>query len=197
MEDLEATVATYEAAADAYRERHRDRAAIAEARDRFLTSVDPDEGVVLDVGCGPGWETEAFAAAGHRSVGIDLSRRFLRMTRARPDTAALRADMRRLPVGSGTADGVWACASLLHVPRSDVDATLSGFRRVLSPGGTLWCSVKDGTGTTTGSTYANDGRRFVLHRPDTFADRVRAAGFAVDRLDTGDGWIGVLATADG
>lgn len=197
-ESVAATVDTYDRHAAEYVDRHGDRSVIADLVDSFcdLTA----EGLVLDVGCGPGWETETFDDRGYEPVGLDLSRTFLDRAQARHEGRYLRGDMRRLPVATGSVDGVWAMASLLHLPRADVDAALSEFARVCRPGATLFCAVKRGDGTTASDSYDNDRRRFTLYRENDLRDRVTAAGFTVVDSDTdgepdprGDGWVRVFA----
>jgi SAM-dependent methyltransferase len=105
--------------------------------------------------------------------------------------------MRTLPVASDAVDGVWALASLLHVPREDVDDVLAEFARVCRPDATLFVAVKYGTGDYRGDTYDGDARRFTLYEPDAFESRVADAGFDVDRVSVaegGDGWVQVYAT---
>lgn len=109
------TIDTYESVAEQYCERHADRATIQSLLDRFLDAVAGDR--VLDVGCGPGWETETFAEHGYDPVGVDLTPVFLRMANNRAATGRFaRMDMRQLSVGDDSVDGLWACSSFLHVP---------------------------------------------------------------------------------
>lgn len=203
-ESLADTVDTYDRHAAEYVDRHGDRSVIADLVDRFCDRV--DDGRILDVGCGPGWETETFEGRGYDAVGVDLSRAFLDRARSRHAGRYLRGDMRRLPVASGRVDGVWAMASLLHLPRSDADAALSEFARVCRPGGTLFCAVKAGDGTVRGDSYDEDRRQFTLYEESELGERVRRAGFTV--LDSerdgeegprDDGWVRVFARlrADG
>jgi hypothetical protein len=53
--------------------------------------------------------------------------------------------MRRLPFGR-IAAGIWAMASLLHLPREQAPLVLAEFGRLLTPGGVLCLSVKEGSG---------------------------------------------------
>lgn len=193
------TVATYQSVADEYRERHADRSAVADLVDRFLDAVEPPEGRatarVADVGCGPGWESATFAERGHDAVGVDLTPAFLRTARERAGGAAFaRMDMRRLGLAAAAFDGLWACASFLHVPRGDAPGTLAEFRRVLRPDGVLCLSVKRGEGTAEGDTYDGDARRFTLYPPDELRAMVEDAGFAVEWLGDGS-WVQVVARA--
>ncbi|MFC7046012.1 class I SAM-dependent DNA methyltransferase [Halobacteriaceae archaeon GCM10025711] len=185
------TVSTYEAVADQYHRRHADRSGVEALVEQFLQSVDAttdgSTSRVLDVGTGPGWESATFTEHGHDTVGVDLTPAFLEIAREKATQAAfLRMDMRRLGLQRNAFDGVWACASLLHVPREDVPATLSEFRRVLRPGGVALLSVKRGDGTTTGSGYDGDARRFTLFQPDEFESMVADAGLDVRSTTPGD-----------
>jgi SAM-dependent methyltransferase len=196
MDDIADTIETYDRVADEYVDRHGDRDVVAGLVDEFCERV--DGGRVLDVGCGPGWETAEFASRGFDSVGVDLSPAFLARAAARDGPAGVvRADMRTLPVATDAVDGVWALASLLHLPRVDVDAALAEFARVCRPDGTLFVAVKHGTGDYEGDTYDGDARRFTLYEPAAIESRVADAGFDVDRVSVaegGDGWVQVDAT---
>lgn len=211
MDDLSETAGTYEAVAGEYRRRHDDRSVIADQRERFLDALvpapdresggerpDPGRPRVLDAGCGPGWESAAFDDRGCSVLAIDLAPSFLAATDDRAaGVGAARMDMRRLGVESDALDGIWACASFLHVPRADAPGTLAEFARALRPGGVLHLTVKHGSGEYTADSYEGDDRRFVLYEPGGIRGLVEDAGFAVEhfQVDPGDpeGWIVVLA----
>lgn len=194
MEDpIDRTLATYESVAEQYHERHADRSVIQDALDRFLALLDGNR--VLDVGCGPGWETSSFAERGNDAIGIDLTPAFLDIaTDVAPTEPFARMDMRRLGFSNQEFDGLWACASFLHVPRSDSSSTLAEFHRVLRPGGTLALAVKPGDGERTGDGYENDERRFTLYNVDDIHEKVETAGFTIEET-TADDWIQIFATA--
>ena len=200
------TIATYQSVADEYRERHDDRSVVADVVERFLDAVadatDGDPGRVADVGCGPGWESATFAERGHDVLGVDLTPAFLRAAREEAPAAAFaRMDMRRPGMADDALDGLWACASFLHVPREDALDTLAEFHRALRPGGVLALSVKRGDGERRGGTYEGDGRQFTLYQPEQLRELVAAAGFTVETVDAdvspadADGWIWLVARA--
>jgi SAM-dependent methyltransferase len=194
MEDsVVQTIDTYDAVAEQYHERHSDRSIVQGYFDRFLALLDGDR--VLDVGCGPGWETASFGERGYDAIGIDLTPAFLDIaTDAAPTESFARMDMRRLGFGCQTFDGLWSCASFLHVPRSDAHSTLAEFHRVLRPGGVLALAVKQGDGERTGNTYENDERQFTLYSVDDIHGKVKTAGFTIEEC-TADDWIQAFATA--
>ena len=181
-ERVRRTVETYERVAETYADSHGDRSVVADIVERFVTAVvDVDRGDrgsgrvrprVLDVGCGPGWESATFADAGLDPVSFDLTRSFLDQTRERvPQATPVRGDMRALLFADDNFDGLWACASLLHVPESDVPATLAEFERVLGDGGVVVCSLK--------AAEAGDGR--------TRRTEMRAAGVSTGAPTTTTG----------
>lgn len=196
MDDLvAATVDTYGSVAERYRARNADRCTIENFLDRFLALLDGTR--VLDVGCGPGWETASFAERGYDPIGVDLTPAFLRMAAdiASGGTVA-RMDMRRLGFTDDSVDGLWACASFLHVPRSDARPTLAEFHRVLRSEGMLALAVKRGEGEQNGSVYEDDERRFTLYTVDDLHARLQNVGFTVvDMNVAAEAWIQFIAQA--
>lgn len=192
MDDLAETIGTYDRVAEEYRERHDDREPLADQVERFCDALDGS--TVLDVGCGPGWESATLSNRGYDVIGIDLTPSLLNIANAEAPTVDFaRMDMRKLALADNTIDGIWACASFLHVPRSEAIQTLREFRRVLSGGGVLWLSVKRGSGTRQGDTYEDDRRKFTLYGAAELRDIITGAGLAVEFVSDGE-WIQLLAT---
>lgn len=203
MTDPDTTRETYERIADDYLALHGDERGERETGCDVITALLadftaglPDGGTVVDVGCGPGWETAALARRGYEVLGLDLAAAFCDEASARAPGRIARGDMRTLPVATDAVDGVWACASLLHVPRDEVDGTLAEFARALAPGGRLFLSVKLGEGTMVGgsSTYDGDRRQFTLFEREELEARLGTAGFEIasTRVDD-ERWLVVQA----
>ncbi len=110
-------------------------------------------GWVLDAGCGSGRDALAFMHAGHRVAAFDAS----------PELASLASkhtgldvhvldflslsDVAQLGLLTGTRfDGIWACASLLHVAEADQPEAWERLWRFLAPGGVVYVSYKRGQG---------------------------------------------------
>ena len=114
--------------------------------ERFAAWLKPGA-LILDVGCGPGRDMLAFAGRGFRVVGVDRSAAMLREAVRRGAGPLVLADMRRLPFARHTANGVWACASLHHLPKAEFSAALREIHRVLHHGH-VYLSVKEGRAET-------------------------------------------------
>ncbi|MEQ4207070.1 class I SAM-dependent methyltransferase [Actinopolymorpha sp. B9G3] len=161
-----------------------------------LAAVLPPGSWVADVGCGPGREVRAMRANGFRVVGLDLSAGQLRTGGL---TGAARADMRQLPLRTGSMDAVWCQAALLHLPRADVPGVLAEFARAVRIGGRLHLSVADGDGEAweVAFNYGSHRRRwFTYHRAPDLAAHLAAAGFVVQevrRTTSFRDWLGIDA----
>ena len=114
-----------------------------EGTDAFIRAL-PDNSRVLDVGCGSGVKSEYLIAHGLDVVGIDVSDRLLDIARREVPEGDFRelsmTDLDRLP---DAFDGVFAQASLLHIPRKDAGETVKKMSDRLVPGGLLYLAVKE------------------------------------------------------
>ena len=113
-------------------------------RQQFIDRL-PAGSKILDCGCGPGMDTERFSQLGYHVTAIDLSERFVSLTKERVQTADVKKmDMRHLRFPPASFDGLWASFSLLHIHAGDIEQTLLGFRRVLRSAGVLFAAVHRG-----------------------------------------------------
>ena len=110
----------------------------------FLQRV-PAGGAILDAGCGAGRDARAFAELGYRVTAFDAAPALVARAAA---TSGLAVVCRRFDAVDwvGCFDGVWACASLLHVRAVALPAVLGRLVRALVPGGVLYASFKYGQG---------------------------------------------------
>lgn len=111
---------------------------------RFLAHV-PAGGLILDAGCGAGRDIKAFGHAGFRVRAFDASAELVRLAQ---EHAGQAVELRRFEEVDEHScyDGIWACASLLHVSEADLPATLSRLWASLKPGGVFYLSFKHGEG---------------------------------------------------
>ena len=101
---------------------------------------------VLDVGFGSGRDTLYFQQHNLATFSIELCANFVKSFQNIVSSPIMLMDMRELAFRQQYFDGIWTCASLLHIPKIDVPSVLNGFNRVLKDDGLLYVSVKEGSG---------------------------------------------------
>ena len=129
---------------------------------------------ILDLGCGPGRDLRTFAELGHSAIGLDGAARFAAMARAHSGCEVWQQDFLRLDLPAARFDGVFANASLFHVPSRELPRVLRELRAALKPGGILFSSNPHGRDEE----GWNRGRYGVYHDPATWRAYGIAAGFA-------------------
>lgn len=163
------------------------------------------EGLVLDLGCGPGRDLGWLRDRGHEAFGVDLSEGMLALARAQ-DLPVVRGDVRCPPVGPASVQAIWSSAALLHVPREDVPRTLAAWHSLLVPGGRLGLSTSLGGDEGWELVpYAGPDpqggdlhRWFVHHTVEGLTTLLRGAGFTVLSTESRPGgreWLMVHAVA--
>jgi len=101
---------------------------------------------ILDFGCGPGRDLMAFAALGHRATGLDGSPQLAAIARANSGCQVLEQNFLELDLPANAFDGVFANASMFHVPSRALPRVLKALRAALKPGGVFFCSNPRGDG---------------------------------------------------
>jgi SAM-dependent methyltransferase len=127
---------------------------LSQLRARFLAHV-PEGGDLLDAGCGSGRDALAFATAGYRVVAFDASGEMAQLARAHTGLPIHQMTFDEV-AWTDQFDGVWASASLLHVPAARLPHTIARLARALRSGGVMYLSFKLGDRERT-----NDGRTFT------------------------------------
>ena len=164
-------------------------------RERFLKYLSPGR-KILDAGCGSGRDTCAFMTAGYEVEAIDASEELCRIA---SEKTGIDVKCRRFEDLEGEAeyDGIWACASLLHVRRDDLPDVLTRFRRLLKPAGVLYASFKYGN-----EERIKGGRYFSDMDEGSCREMLRQAGFVIKELfitcdvregRTGEKWVNAIA----
>ena len=102
---------------------------------------------VLDVGCGTGRDSRVFLKAGLEVEGIDFSGKSIQVCRNElPGGRFIVQDLRYFRRKDDYYDGIWACASLLHLKKKHLLHVLKRFVKMLKTGGVMFISVKQGLG---------------------------------------------------
>jgi SAM-dependent methyltransferase len=95
---------------------------------------------ILDLGCGPGRDLKTFKALGHVPIGVDGAESFVAMARADTGREVLHQDFLGLDLPPARFDGIFANASLFHVPSAALPRVLGELREALKPRGVLFSS---------------------------------------------------------
>ena len=135
------TLDFYAAEAAAYATRS-DSIGVSKALAEFIARL-PPQATVLDLGCGTGRDTRALIDTGHTVTAIDGSPEMAREAEKRIG-APVRVWLFENLDYTQAFDGIWANASLLHVPRAGLPDVLARVYRALKPNGLLFASFKAG-----------------------------------------------------
>jgi SAM-dependent methyltransferase len=134
------TLAHYEQHAEVFRAATRDHD-VSQNIDALLRHIrGPAPYTILDFGCGPGRDLRSFARLGHRAIGLEGSAGFAAMARADTGCDVWQQDFLKLELPPAYFDGVFANASLFHVPAQELPRVLGQLHDTLKPGGVLFSS---------------------------------------------------------
>jgi SAM-dependent methyltransferase len=171
---MRTTIAHYDRSAQAFWDATRDHD-VSQNRDALLDAIEGEPPyAILDFGCGPGRDLAWFAAQGHRPVGLDGSAAFVAMARVHSGCEVLHQDFLALELPADAFDGVFANASLFHVPSAALLRVLGELHAALKPRGVLFASNPRGD-----NQEGMSGDRYGCFLDlETWRGYVTAAGFA-------------------
>src|SRR5438445_461131 len=169
----EVTIAHYDRSAKAYWDGTRDH----DVTQNYAALLDAIEGdppySILDLGCGPGRDLRYFRSLGHDAVGLDGSTEFVAMARSYSECEVLQQEFLAMELPKSRFDGIFANASLFHVPSQEMPRVLAELSETLRPRGVLFCSNPRGNNEEglSGDRYS------CFFDYDTWCNYVTAAGF--------------------
>jgi SAM-dependent methyltransferase len=138
---------------------------------RYIEATAPF--TILDFGCGPGRDLRALRALGHTAIGLDGTPSFVAMARAATGCEVWQQDFLALQLPPERFDGIFANASLFHVPSADLPRVLVELRTALKPAGVLFSSNPRGA-----NTEGWQGERYAAHHDlEAWREYLNAAGF--------------------
>jgi SAM-dependent methyltransferase len=168
-----ATLSHYEQQAEEFRAGTRDHD-VSQNIASLLRHIEGEPPfTILDFGCGPGRDLETFATLGHRAIGLEGAHRFAAMARADTGCEVWQQDFLALDLPGERFDGIFANASLFHVPSQELPRVLRQLHAALKPGGVLFSSNPRGQNEE----GWNRGRYGVFHDLDAWREYMSAAGF--------------------
>ena len=167
------TLAHYNEKAHAFREGTRDHD-VSQNIAALLRHIEGEAPfTILDFGCGPGRDLKAFTALGHLAIGLEGAEALAAMAREESGCEVLVQDFLALDLPAGRFDGIFANASLFHVPTADLPRVLGELRAALKPGGVLFSSNPHGHNEE----GWNRGRYGAYHDHATWRGHLAHAGF--------------------
>lgn len=129
---------------------------------------------LLDLGCGPGRDLLAFKRMGHRAVGLEGCAAFCQMAREYSGCEVWQQDFLRLDLAPESFDGIFANASLFHVPSQELPRVLKELWAALRPKGILFSS------NPRGNQEGWEGDRYCHFLEfESYRKYLEAAGFEV------------------
>jgi SAM-dependent methyltransferase len=134
------TLAHYNQRAEDFREGTRDHD-VSQNINALLGHIDAEPPfTILDFGCGPGRDLKTFAAHGHIGIGLEGEMEFVAMARGETNCTVWHQDFLNLDLPDVYFDGVFANASLFHVPTQELPRVLGQLHATLKHGGVLFSS---------------------------------------------------------
>jgi len=134
------TLSHYETGAESFWEGTRGHD-VSQNLQALLGALPPQTGLrILDLGCGPGRDLLTLRDLGHAPVGLDGCAAFVKMAREHSGCEVMEQSFFELALPSAAFDGIFANASLFHVPRATLPRVLRELCDALAPGGALFCS---------------------------------------------------------
>ncbi len=169
-----ATLGHYESRAQDYWEGTRDHD-VQQNIDALLAHIEgTPPHTILDFGCGPGRDLITLAALGHHVIGLDGAAAFAAMARVNSSCPVWHQDFLVLDLPPNFFDGIFANASLQHIPKTELPRVLGDLHSTLKPHGVLFASIPHGDDEEGG----NDARYSCFHRPASWYAQLQKAGFA-------------------
>ncbi len=167
------TIAYYEGRAQEFWEGTKDHD-VAQNYEALLSAIEGDKPFrILDLGCGPGRDVAWFKSQGHEPVGLDATPKFVEMARAHSGCEIWEQDFLALDLPKERFDGIFANASLFHVPTNDLGRVLGQLRQSLVTRGVLFASNPRGDDTE----GVNRERFGAYWKWETWEKIVRGSGF--------------------
>ena len=111
-------------------------------RKKFLQRL-PEQGSILDFGCGSGRDAKIFLNLGYEVEAVDGCRELCEMAAEYTGIVVRQMDFMELDVRE-KYDGIWACASVLHLPYEELRAVLAKMAAALKENGVIYVSFKYG-----------------------------------------------------
>lgn len=135
-----------------------------------------DGAYILDAGCGSGRDSKVFIENGYAVTAIDASSKICEEAEKYLGQPVLCMRFEDIDFVN-QFDGIWACASLLHVAKNDINNVLERLRMALKDNGVLYASFKYGSGER-----MDDKGRFYLDYKEDVKELFERNDFTIEEL---------------
>ena len=133
----------------------------------FLSEI-PSGGAILDLGCGSGRDSKVFIDKGYKITAVDGSKELAKLASRVIGQEVIVSKFEDLRL-TESYDGIWACASLLHVNRSNIVDVIKSISCNLNRDGVFYMSFKYGN-----NEYIDDkGRYFNCYTKESFEEMIK------------------------
>ena len=157
----------------------------------LFTEVLPEGGSILDLGCGSGRDSAYFISRGFDVTAMDASEEMCALASIHIGQDVLNLSFEKMDFNE-VFDGIWACASLLHVPSDKIDVILTKVIKSLKINGILFMSFKYGD-----FQGERDGRYYTDYRTKTLKELIARHEdmemIDVQKCEDNQSWIYALA----
>ena len=196
---------TYNKIAEDWHKDHQEDDWWQEGTDEYISLIGKG-GLVLDVGCASGIKSKYLAAGGLKVVGIDIADKLIDIARkSLPEAKFYVMDMADVENLADEFNGIFAQASLLHIPKKDIPDILKKLNSKLKPGGYFYVAVKQKEGVTEeivkekdyGYEYERFFSYFTLDEIENYFDELKMKIIRESVSPTRNNqWIQVIARKD-
>jgi len=139
---------------------------MGEFQSKFLKHI-PDRGAILDLGCGSGRDSKAFLTTGYRVIAVDGSQELCKLASANIGQPVICSTFQEY-TPTEKFDGIWACASLLHLDEEEMKNVILKLNQYLNSSGYWYISLK-----CENFEGIRNGRFFKSMTKDTFIEFIK------------------------
>lgn len=115
---------------------------MGEIMKEFLMELEEGD-TILDLGCGSGRDSLALYELGYDVTPLDASEELCKLAEIHTGLDVLQMTYKEMEF-EGAFDGIWACGSLLHVPKSEIRDIMIKIFNALYDRGVFYMSVQKG-----------------------------------------------------
>lgn len=135
------------------------------------------QGRVLEIGSGAGTDAKALINLGYGYTGTDASKGLIEVASERnPGAVFINEAVEDLSFPAGSFDGYWTAATLLHIPKGQIDVVMQKIKGTCKAGAVGFISLKEGQGEKEDT---NTGRWFAYYSEEEFRSVLERNGFGV------------------